>query len=651
MKNYLDDLNPKQKEAVETIKGPVLIIAGAGAGKTKTITHRIFHLIKQGVNPQSILAITFTNKAAREMKERVEKMYKNDPDLKKSLSAGAFPFIGTFHALGVHIIKQNAPTLGLPRFFSIYDRNDGKRLIKEALSEANYDPKQFDPGRILHIISKEKGNFVTAEEYAESVGREFFPQVVSKVWLSYEKKLAKEKALDLDDLLLVTARLLKNNSDVRQYYQNLWQYIHIDEYQDTNTVQYNIARLLSDSHHNICVVGDTDQNIYSWRGADIQNMLRFEKDFPKAKMILLEENYRSTERIISVANKVIEKNKYRFEKNLFTKNSLGDHVGLFEAFSGTQEAFFVAEKIRSLIEGGVKPEEIAILYRANFQSRAFEEVFVSLGIPYTLIGTKFFDRKEIKDVIAFIKSSLNRDAWGDIERIINVPARGIGSVTLKKIKEGKLDTLTPALRKKVDSFFSLLDSIEQTIKNKPASEVVKFVLKKTELEETLKKGTEEDHERLENLMELVTIASRYDELKSPLGTEEFLGDVALASSEETSGEKPQAVRLMTVHASKGLEFDYVFIAGLEQDIFPHSRLNESHVSPHEAEEERRLFYVALTRAKKKIFLSFAQTRTIYGQQEVQVPSEFLFDIPQEHIEREFIVARDEGDYPERIIEF
>ncbi len=652
---YLEDLNSKQREAVIQTTGPVLIVAGAGAGKTKTITYRIFHLIKNGVSPERILAITFTNKAAREMRERVEKLCMADPEVAKIYSSGIKPFINTFHALGVQIIKQNSAALGLPRFFSISDKADGKKIVKEALIAKNYDPKQFDPARILNTISGLKGKGITSTEYAEQVGTEYFAKIVSAIWIEYEAALAKEKALDLDDLLLVTMQLLKKNLKVREYYQNLWQYIHIDEYQDTNTVQYQIARLLSDSHKNMCVVGDADQNIYSWRGADISNILRFEKDFPNSKVVLLEENYRSTKTIIDSANQIIKKNKQRIEKNLFTSKGLGEKIGIFEGWSEIQEAYFVAHKTRQLIEKGISPDEIAVLYRANFQSRTLEEAFMGLAIPYSMIGTKFFERKEVKDVLCFVRAALNRDSWTEMSRIINVPARGIGEATLEKLRTGMMDKIAPATRRRVEVFYTLLDRIAEKAKTTSASETIKFVLKESGIEETLKHGSEEDTERFENLMELVSLATRYDGLNPLESIDIFLGDAALAAQEEAPGEKQASVKLMTVHSAKGLEFDYVFITGLEQGLFPHERMG-SGGGGHQDEEERRLFYVAITRARKKVFLTYSQVRTIFGEQEIHTPSEFLSDIPSELTEREFLVAKqsignfDFGDESDTIIQ-
>lgn len=655
LKDFLHDLNEKQREAVLQTTGPVLIVAGAGAGKTKTVTYRIFHLIKSGVSPRSIIAITFTNKAAREMRERVEKLCLSDPELSKLYVSGDRPFISTFHALGVHIIKQNCHVLGLPRFFTICDKGDSKKIIKEALVIKNFDPKQYDAGRIMNAISNEKGRGMTAERYAENVDKEFFTRVVAGVWLEYEKMLAKEKALDFDDLLLVTAELLTKNPEIRNRYQSLWQYIHIDEYQDTNSVQYKIAKILSGGHKNICVVGDADQNIYSWRGADIGNIMRFEKDYPNSKVILLEENYRSTKNILHVANEIIKKNKVRIEKKLFTQKDDGEKIGVFNSWSEIQEAFFVANRAKTLIERGVNPDEIAVLYRANFQSRTLEEAFMSIGVPYAMIGVKFFERKEIKDVLSFARAALNRNSWMDIGRIINIPPRGIGATTLEKLRLGLSEKISPTIGKKVEIFLNLLDKISAKAKCASASDTVKYILKETGFEEMLRKGTDEEIERSENLMELVTLASRYDDLAPGESIETFLGDVALASEDE-DGEKQKAVKLMTVHSAKGLEFDYVFITGLEQDLFPHKRGRAAGISQHEAEEERRLFYVAMTRARKKLFLVHSQTRTIFGETETHAPSEFLYDIPPEYIEKEVLVADtaindNEFEDSGRVIEF
>ncbi len=631
---HLDGLNPQQKEAVLTTEGPVLIIAGAGAGKTKTVTYRILNLIKTGVAPESILAITFTNKAAREMKERVEKLLHEDRDLDFSMRGK--PFVSTFHSLGVHILKQNADRLGIPRHFTIFDKSDSKRAIKEAVVASNLDPKQYDPAKISQAISKQKGNFVTAEEYKNLAGNDYFAKIVADVWGKYEAILHREKSLDFDDLLLKTARLLQTDEKVREFYQNTWKYVHIDEYQDTNKVQYTISRLIAEKHKNICVVGDTDQNIYSWRGADIKNMLNFEKHYPNPKIILLEENYRSTQTILNLANKIIEKNKFRIDKKLFTQNSVGEKVSLFEGYDEASEAQFVALKSKELIAKGVSPKEIAVLYRANFQSRALEEAFLGNEVPYQLLGVRFFERKEIKDVLSFIRASLNPESSADITRVINVPPRGIGKVTLVKIFEGKEAELPAGTRKKVENFRTLLAEIKETALKEKPSELVKLVIRKSGMEELLKSGSDEDRERLENVMELVTLATKYDTLPLGEGIEELLADAALASDQDSLMKSEEGVKLMTVHASKGLEFDYVFITGLEENMFPHKRFGDAEVSSEDGEEERRLFYVAITRARKKLYLSCTQVRTIFGSKQINTPSEFIYDIDEEMTEREYL---------------
>ena len=386
---YLDDLNEKQREAVLKTDGPVLILAGAGAGKTKTIVHRILHLITSGVKPENILAITFTNKAAKEMKERVFKMIE-ESDLNLPISFNERPFVSTFHSLGVHIIKENAQKLGLTSHFTIFDRGDSRRVVKDAIVELGLDPKQYEPNVILSIISKEKGNSTNLAQFFESVGNDYMREVVHNVWQKYEAALKREKALDFDDLLLKSAELLEKYPEIRAHYSNVWHYIHVDEYQDTNKVQYKIAKLIAGEKKNICVVGDVDQNIYSWRGADIKNILSFERDYPGAVMIVLEENYRSTQTILEVANHIIKKNKNRFEKNLFTKQGAGELITLYQAFDENDEARFVAERASDLIKNGVDPREIAVLYRANFQSRALEEAMLDRDVPYQVLGVKFF---------------------------------------------------------------------------------------------------------------------------------------------------------------------------------------------------------------------------------------------------------------------
>ncbi len=664
---HLAGLNKGQKEAALHKEGPLLIVAGAGAGKTKTITHRIVNLIKEGVSPEKILAVTFTNKAAKEMRERIsfaikdsfagnafsEVLLKSDvgqistpcpypgQTIQKSIPNSA-PFVSTFHSLGVFIIKENARLLGLTRHFTILDENDSATLIKNILKDIGIDPKQHDPKKIRNIISREKGKFTHLEDFAEKTG-DTFGKIVAQVWHLYEKQKIKENSLDFDDLLLKTVKLLKENREIRKIYQEKWDYIHVDEYQDTNEVQYLMTKLLSENNKNICVVGDADQNIYSWRGANLKNILNFEKDFPNSKIILLEQNYRSTKNILEAANEIIKKNIYRPDKNLFTDNMEGEKIGLYEALDENDEAEFIATKILEILDNG--ENEIAVLYRANFQSRALEEAMLRYNIPYQVLGVKFFERKEIKDTLAYLRAALNPDSLSDIRRIINFPTRGIGKVTLAKIFSGKKEELPIKMQIKIDNFYKILEEIKEKIQNTKVSEVIKFVVKKSGIEQELKDGGEEDLERLENIKELATLALKYDNLENGIGIEKLLEDASLASdqddliiSQEKGGKKQESagVKLMTVHASKGLEFKYVFVAGLEDGLFP-SSAKASAGRPHEkedAEEERRLFYVALTRAREKLFLSFANFRTIFGSRQINAPSEFISDIPADLFEKE-----------------
>ena len=627
-------LNLEQEKAVKATEGPVLILAGAGAGKTKTIAERIQHLVHTGVTPSTILAITFTNKAAKEMRERVEIGLRDDLNINRPISMLERPFVSTFHSLGVYILREQSAHVGVKRHFTIFDRDDSKKAVREVLLTLGLDPKTHDPSRLMGVISREKGEGTSVREYRERNERGHFRDVVVQVWPEYEKILSRDNALDFDDLLLKTMNLLSGNLAVRNYYQNVWRYIHIDEYQDTNRVQYEISKMLVGQDRNICVVGDIDQNIYSWRGADIKNILDFEKDYPQATVITLEENYRSTKNILEAANTVIEKNKIRRKKNLFTSNSEGEKISLFQGFDEISEAEFIASKTEELIKKGARPEEMAVLYRANFQSRVLEEAFMNHNLPYQILGTRFFERKEIKDIIAYLRSALNPDSLSDLKRVINVPARGIGKTTILKIFSGQETSLPLAMRTKLDNFRSLLREIEQVSREKKPSETISFIIKKSGLEDEWKSGGDEGGTRLENAYELSNFASRYNHLSPEEGILGFLADAALQSDQDELREENKAVRLMTVHASKGLEFDIVFISGLEEGLFPHQRMSDEMTKPEEKEEERRLFYVALTRARKKVFLSYAETRTMFGNRQVNIPSQFIFDIPETLVEEE-----------------
>ena len=548
------------------------------------------------------------------------------------------PFVSTFHALGVHILRENSMKAGIGKLFTIFDRDDSKKAIKEALVSLGLDPKTHEPNKIISIISREKGRGTTALEFADRDQRGYVTEVVAAVWPKYEEILKRDNALDFDDLLLKTEKLLRHDASVREYYRKVWKYIHIDEYQDTNRVQYEISKMLVGPEHNICAVGDIDQNIYSWRGAELKNILAFETDYPETTIITLEENYRSTKNILEAANAIIEKNKIRKKKNLFTSNHSGEKITLSGSLDEVGEAEFIADKAKALIKEGVDADEIAVLYRANFQSRVLEEAFLKAGTPYQLLGTRFFERKEVKDLISYLRAAVNPECLADLKRIINVPARGIGKTTLVKIfgdslsGGGTREALPPAMKLKLEHFDSLLKKIADVAKVEKPSATIAFIIKETGLEEEWKTGGEDGATRLENAYELVNFASRYDGLTPEEGLANFLTDAALQSDQDEMKEEQKAVRLMTVHSSKGLEFDVVFIAGLEAGLFPHEKVNDDNLTPEEREEERRLFYVAVTRARKKIFLCYAQLRTIFGRQQVNMPSEFISDIPDELIE-------------------
>ncbi len=673
-KSYLKALNKAQREAVLCTEGPLLILAGAGAGKTKTLTHRILHLLHNGVDPETILAITFTNKAAKEMRDRLIRLIESDKMLNFPVAENRFPFVSTFHALGVYILRRHGELGGVPKNFTIYDRGDSKSAVKEALVSLGYDPKQYDPAKILSAISRAKGDAMTAEEFKQ--GRpDYYGSIIAEAWEKYETTLRKDKALDFDDLLQKTVLLLEKSPEARAFYQNRFKYIHIDEYQDTNKVQYRLAEIFAEHHQNIAVVGDIDQAIYGWRGARIANMLRFEKDFAHAKTILLEENYRSTKTILDAANAIIAKNIYRKEKNLFTSNGEGDKISLYVAMDENDEAGHIGDTIQDLLNKGVSGDEIAILYRANYQSRALEDACLFRDIPYHVLGTKFFERKEVKDLLSYIKLALNSDSGADLKRVINTPTRGIGKTTVLKVIAGQTAELPDSFKIKVHAFNTIISDIRSYAFHNSPSETVKYALSRSGLEEDLK--SDDESERLDNARELVSLAKRYDDLwqkkaeenekkdaaeKTPTdgltALEKFIEDASLLGEQDTIDDKNKqgpCVKLMTVHASKGLEFDYVFITGLEKDLFPHVRHGDSgennKAAPEDAEEERRLFYVALTRARTKLHLSYALIRTIFGNKVFNHVSEFVEDIDPALIQSENPGGEIGGGLLGRLIEF
>jgi DNA helicase II / ATP-dependent DNA helicase PcrA len=608
---YLKGLNEAQKSAVLHAAGPLLIVAGAGAGKTKTITHRMAHLISSGVNPRAVLAVTFTNKAAGEMRSRVENLLGNAPST---------PLVTTFHALGARLLREFADEASIPRAFTVWDRDDSSRALKKALADLGLE--RLTPRAVLSVISRNKGDGRQLEEYAASE-QSFYSRNIAEAWRAYDALREKEGALDFSDLLSKTLLLLTNRSDVLEKLRGRWTHLTIDEYQDTNRAQFEIARLLAGETRNICAVGDLDQNVYSWNGADITNLLSFEKTFAGTKVVLLEENYRSTQTILTAANGVIEKNVRRIPKKLFTANETGEAIQLFAGETERDEAFFIAREVRALLGSGIRASEIAVLFRQNFQSRGLEEAFIATGLPYRVLGVRFFERAEVKDLLAYLRAARNPQNMTDFSRAAGTPTRGIGKQTLEKIARGEESSLSAAARTKVGTFRSLLARMKDALDTKHASDAVAFALKESGIEAMLE-GAEDDKDRLSNIYELVAHAVRYDHLPAPEGISQLLEDAALMSDQDALAEPREAISLMTMHASKGLEFDAVFITGLEEGLFPSIRDDEP--SSRDPEEERRLFYVALTRARKHLYLTLAASRARFGQRESAPPSSFLDDI-------------------------
>ncbi|MBI4136412.1 MAG: UvrD-helicase domain-containing protein [Candidatus Vogelbacteria bacterium] len=625
MDGVLTELNENQRRAARHRDGPLLVVAGAGAGKTRTIAYRILELIKHGVPATQILAVTFTNKAAREMLERVTTLGVSTARFPEPTNR---PVIATFHTLGATILRENAGRLGLSRHFSIADQDDSLALIKTAVKDSGLDPARFDPRRILRTVSREKGNRVTLERYLESVTNDnFWSKIILEVWQKYEASLRRQNTLDFDDLLLWPVEFLESQPLVLADYRARWRYLLIDEYQDTNFIQYHLARLLAGPRRNICVVGDLDQAIYSWRGADCEHLLRFDQDYPGTQIITLEENYRSTKLILTAANQIISKNVNRREKTLFTNRQTGEKLGLIVAGDERQEADQVAERIAELLGRGAMIDQIAILYRANFQSRVIEEAMLRAGLPYRVLGIRFFERREVKDILAYLKAAINPADLESFRRIVNVPARGLGKVALTKILAGQENELPPNQRRQVRELRALLVKIRGAAGRLAISKTLNQIVTESGLAESLLTGEPDDRERLENIQELVSVAIRYDHLPPGEAVSTMLAEAALSSDQDTLDLEPKpAVNLMTAHAAKGLEFDRVFITGLEQGLFPHHWFEADESSDRDEEEERRLFYVALTRARDKLYLSYAKTRTIFGRLRQNQPSEFLLDL-------------------------
>lgn len=634
--HHLEGLNERQKEAVLATEGPISVLAGAGSGKTRVLTTRIYHLILQGVPPEKILAVTFTNKAAREMRERLGKRLGREVAVWKKDSV---PFVATFHGLGRELLEAYGRPLGVPRHFAVFDRDDSERAVKTALKELGVDPKEVPPRAILSRISKAKGDGMSLAGFTDRYARESFrSRITADVWRKYQETLEKEKALDFDDLIALPVKLLETYPEIRSMVESRFHYIHIDEFQDTNELQGRLANLLAGTRQNLFVVGDIDQTIYTWRGATIDNLLEFDRTYPDAKTIVLEHNYRSTGNIVDAANQIIEHNRNRKEKRSVTDNAPGERIRLHYAATAEEEARFIAREARRLIEHGTEPEEIAVLYRTNFQSRGVEEAFLREGIEYRLLGTQFYDRKEVKDVLAWARLALDPEGReADRMRAVQAPARGIGKVTLGKLVAGQRDQLKPGERTKVEAFERVIASLNEASKTLPPSAFVRLIIESSGMKALYEKGGDEDMERLWNAEELATLASRHDETPGEEGIAAFLADAALAGDTDemdrpgrSGSNQKRGVTLMTVHAAKGLEFDAVFVAGLEEGLFPHGGMGEE--EERDEEEERRLFYVAVTRAKALLYLTFARIRRIYGTDYIQEPSSFLRDIDASLVE-------------------
>lgn len=639
MQSLLDGLNREQQQAVQHTEGPLLILAGAGSGKTKVLTVRIAYLLAQGVNPYEILAITFTNKAAKEMKSRVEGLV---GDVANRI------WLSTFHSFCAKFLRFELDNfLGYNSNFTIYDTSDSQVVIKAALKALNLDDKYYPVGAMISAISDAKNKLMFASDYRKQA-RDFYQQKVADVYEYYERELRKNNALDFDDLLLVAVKLLQSNAAVLEKYSKRFKYVMIDEYQDTNHAQYLLAYLLSSHWKNIAVVGDADQSIYAWRGADIQNILDFEKDYPNCTSIKLEQNYRSTKIILDAANAVIDNNEGRPEKNLWTDKVEGAKIQHFTAQSEHEEAAFIGDTIVKKHDiHGVPYGDMAILYRTNAQSRVLEEALIKRALPYTMVGgTKFYDRKEIKDVLAYLRVLYNPFDDLSLLRIINVPKRSIGATTVSKLQDYArengtslfmtltqlhlVDTIKGKTKEKLEEFGILIFTLVAEMDDKSVLDILEAILDQTGYLAQLEESTDpQDQARAENIGELLSVAKDFQDT-NPTGTvEDFLEQVALVNDVDSFEQEESKVTLMTLHAAKGLEFPIVFLGGLEEGLFPHSR---TLMNPEEIEEERRLAYVGITRAEKELYISNATTRTVFGRTSSYLPSRFIDEIPAELVD-------------------
>ncbi|MCI1284374.1 MAG: DNA helicase PcrA, partial [Lacticaseibacillus songhuajiangensis] len=638
----LKGMNDKQSEAVLATEGPVLIMAGAGSGKTRVLTHRVAYLIEEkNVNPWNVLAITFTNKAAREMKERVGNLL--DPELARDV------WVSTFHALCMRILRRDIEKLGYNRAFSITDTSAQLTLVKQVLRSQNLDPKRFDPKAILSAISAAKNELLNPDDYAKSA-KGPFEEVVAQVYKEYQRRLRADSALDFDDLIMQTIVLFKQEPETLAYYQRKFRYIHVDEYQDTNEAQYQLVAMLAEGYRNLCVVGDADQSIYGWRGANMKNILNFKNDYKDAQVILLEQNYRSTQTILDAANAVIKNNAERQVKTLWTENGKGDKIGYYRAQSDRDEAYFVIRQIEKMMrEQNYHYGDFAILYRTNAQSRSIEEAFLKSSIPYKIVGGhKFYDRKEIRDALGYLSLAVNPADNISFQRVVNEPKRGIGASTIEKLSDFadehgwslldaaenvELSNISARARTKLADFAQMMTKLRtKKVGGASVTDLMTAVLEDTGYIDALRaEHNLEADARIDNLQELLTVTQNFDSRYEPDDEEadifvDFLGELALLSDADDAPEEPQEVTLMTLHAAKGLEFPIVFLVGMEENLFPLSR---AAMDETQLEEERRLAYVGITRAKKKLFLTNAYSRLFHGQHQNNPASRFVEEIPDE----------------------
>jgi len=661
--SFLEVLNKEQREAAETLTGPLLIVAGAGSGKTRALTTRIANLIAQGIaRPWQILAVTFTNKAAKEMKTRVDRLLeKHFPghDPKHT------PTIGTFHSICARILRTHPELIGREKSFVIYDDHDSESLIKRVMKEKTIDDERTKPRAVLSAISNAKNRLRSPEQFRLTASRAF-DKTVADLYIEYEKHLKQNNALDFDDLLLCTARLFQENPKVLDAYQEKWRFISVDEYQDTNHVQYMITKLLASKYRNLCVIGDSDQSIYGFRGADIRNILDFEKDYPEAKLIKLEQNYRSSQTILDAADAIIEKNKQRKSKKMWTEQKGGDLVQIWHLSSEYEEAERIASEIGRLRrEEQATLNDIVILYRTNAQSRVLEESLLKAGLPYKVIGgVRFYARKEVKDILAYLRIIMNPNDTDSLLRIINVPSRKIGGTTIHKLQEfavGRSLNLGEVLkhidmvtelpentRQRLSQFWAQAESWKAESQKIPVSQLMERIIKDIGYKAFLEDGTEEGEMRYENILELVSVATKYDGLEPDESLMSFLEEVALVAETDKLNQEDDAITLMTLHSVKGLEYSYVFIAGCEENLFPHSR---TLYNPEELEEERRLMYVGVTRAMKRLYLVAAKQRQIYGEYQHNPISRFVHDIPEALTEREGMEKTKAYHYEPSVSEF